>query len=35
MLMRIKHLIRWLASLATVSPEDMKLAGVHLGRLRD
>jgi hypothetical protein len=35
MFIRIQHLIRWLASLATISPEDLKLAGVHLGRLRD
>jgi hypothetical protein len=35
MLTQIRRMIRWLTSLAKLSPEELKQAGVHLGRLRD
>jgi hypothetical protein len=35
MLTRIRDLIRWIAGLVTLSPEEQKLAGVQLGKQRD
>lgn len=35
MLTRLMAMIRWLAGLARVTPEELKQAGGHLGRLRD
>jgi hypothetical protein len=34
MLTRIRRMIRWLTDQPKLSPEDIKWAGVHLGRLR-